>query len=78
MPRYTLGRWTLAVADDGTVQVLESGVLREELAPATFEARGETRPAYVPTNQVATFVLLVRRALHLLADRRLGPRVFVG
>lgn len=78
MPAYVVGRWRVEVDDQAgeTVSVLESGALRETLAAADFEARGEGRPSYVPTNQLATFLVIVRRVLHNLQDRRRPVRSF--
>lgn len=78
MPRYAVGRWSVDVADDGTVQAFESDVLRETLDPAAFEARGESRPSYVPGNQATVFISIIRRALYLIQGRRAGVREWVG
>lgn len=74
MPVYTIGRWQVTVADDGTVEVADNGVIKETVDATTFETRGESRPSYVPANQMTTFAPIIRRVLHLIDDRRRGPR----
>ena len=71
---YSIGRWRVVLTDAGQVEVYESGTLRETLDPATFEARSDGRPSYVPPNQLSSFVPLARRAIFNLMDRRVGWR----